>query len=45
MCENCNEKQSEIDILKEENQELRDEIESLETELAQVDKWKNNCPR
>ena len=45
LCENCNEKQMSIEVLEEENQELKDQIKSLETELARIDKWQTSYPR
>jgi len=45
LCENCNEKQEEIDGLKEENEHLKDEIKSLESELTAIDRWHGNYPR
>lgn len=45
ICENCNEKQEEIDGLLQEIQDLKDEIKTLETELGRIDKWHAAYPR
>ena len=45
MCENCNENKIKIEDLEKENQDLRDEIKTLEKELNVVDKWLRAYPR
>ena len=45
MCEDCDQKQINIDVLEEENEQLKDEVKTLETELARIDKWQASYPR
>ena len=45
MCDQCAENQNKIEELEAENLDLRDEIKTLETEFAKIDKWLDNKPR
>ena len=45
MCENCVQLQQENEELLTEISDLKDEIKTLEMELSQIDKWKDQCPR